>query len=152
MQWRSQDLEKYVGAKEYIDTLIVPLIPISFSVDEKLESLASQGEVLAILMNELERELHGRIMLSPTYHYLTTNHVTEEMNRLNQWIKDIKQQPFKHIFLVSYDASWKKDEQLLDGSYIWISSIPSVSLDSKEMQQFVKDQIKQLNTLLQTYW
>lgn len=152
MQWTSNDLQKYVQEKEYIDTLLVPLIPISFSRDEKLNELAFKGQVLTILMNELERELHGRVLLSLSYPYLSTDSIVKEVDRLNQWIEDAQQQPFEHIFLISHDVNWKKHEQLLSGSYIWLSNIPSVQIDSKEMEQFIREQMKQLNTLLQTYW
>lgn len=152
MRWNANDLEMYKKEKQYIDTLVVPLIPISFTMNQKTSDLAFKGEVLSILMGELERELHGRVFLTPSFTYLQSKSLKGEINRLNQWIESILEQPFKHIFLISHDAHWKKDEQDLKGSYVWISNIPSTPLDSEETKRFINGQLEQLVDLFQTYW
>jgi len=146
------DLEKYIQAKEYVDTLMIPLLPISFSNDNQMKDQASQSEVLSILMNELERELHGRVLLTPSFFYLTSADQEKKINLLNEWIADAQEQPFKHVFLVTYDSSWKKDERALDGSLLWIPSVKSGDIHSEEMNNFIRDQVEQLVELIRTYW
>ncbi|MFD1849524.1 DUF2487 family protein [Oceanobacillus bengalensis] len=150
MRWQKSDVDKYVSAKEYIDTLIIPLI--DFQMDQDLENNAFQNEVLTILSNELEKELTGRIMLAPSYYYIKTFDKDQEIVRLNHWVENVKKQPFKHIFLLSFDPAWKKSEQALDASFVWIPKIQSGDIGSKEMQHTIREQVKQIGELIRSYW
>ena len=40
MKWRDSDLKQYKNTKEYIDTIIIPIIPFQMSQDDDLEKLA----------------------------------------------------------------------------------------------------------------
>src|SRR5690625_2899486 len=93
LRWNKTDLAKYLTAKEYIDTLIVPLIPFSFSDENQYEKNAFLKEVLTLFTNEIEKELHGRVLLSPEYNYLKSNEKDFEISRLNQWIENAQTQP-----------------------------------------------------------
>ena len=73
MKWFQNDLQKYGQAKEYIDTLLIPLQSFHFSEEENLTKDAFQREVLSIYANEIEKELSGRLMLAPTYFYLKSS-------------------------------------------------------------------------------
>lgn len=70
MQWKKVDIERYREAKTYIDTLFMPLIPFQLSSDDELGKHAFQSEALTIFLNELEKELSGRVFLTPAYTYL----------------------------------------------------------------------------------
>lgn len=152
MKWKKSDLEKYVPEKEYIDTLVVPLFPIVFSNDHQLANQALQTEILSILTNELEQELAGRVLLTPSYNYLKSTNKELEISRVNDWVKDAKKQPFKHVFLITYDPSWKKNERNLDGSLLWIPSITPDDTHSEEMKKFIRNQVNQLVELIKSYW
>src|SRR5699024_12531201 len=127
-------------------------LPISFSNDNQMKDQASQSEVLSILMNELERELHGRVLLTPSFFYLTSADQEKKINLLNEWIADAQEQPFKHVFLVTYDSSWNKDERALDGSLLWIPSVKSGDIHSEEMNNFIGEQVEQLVEFIRTIW
>src|SRR5690625_7074518 len=118
MKWNKIDLERYLESKEYVDTLLIPLFPFQLSLDQDIAKMAFQSEVLAILLNELEKELTGRVMLSPAYHYLNSETKDNEIERINGWIQDAKTQPFTHVFLVTFDTGWKKREGSLNGSLL----------------------------------
>ena len=153
MKWKKSDLEKYIPEKEYIDTLMISLIPILFSNDRQLADQAFKSEVLAILTNELEQELAGRILLSPPYHYLKSKDLTIDIQRLNEWIKDAQMQPFKHVFFITYDSSWKRNERDLKGdSLLWIPSVKTSDVFSDEMNNFIRGQVEQLIELIRSYW
>ncbi|RDW19063.1 DUF2487 domain-containing protein [Oceanobacillus arenosus] len=148
MKWRSSDLKQYQNAKEYIDTVIIPIIP--FQID--LEMLAFQSEVLTIFANEIEKELAGRVMLMPTYSYLKTVDPQSEINRINAWIANIKEQPFTNVFLLTFDANWKKNEKEVHGHLLWLPSVKSGNLQSNEMKAMIRDQTNQIIELIQVYW
>src|SRR5690625_5246866 len=131
---------------------MIPLLPVKFSSDHELAQQAFQNEVLSILINELEQELTGRILLSPSYSYLKLTDKTKEINRLNNWIQDARTQPFNHVFFITYDSSWKKDEQDLNGTLLWIPSVKTGDVYSEEMSGFIRDQVDQLVELIRSYW
>lgn len=152
MKWRKDDLGKYVGAKEYIDTLLIPLISLQFSNDGEAEKLAFQQKVMSILANEIETELSGRLMLVPNYSYLKNSDKGTEAERINQWIEDVQQQPFKHIILLTFDASWRKHEKELNGHLLWLPGMKNGDLQSKETHQLLQDQVQELSEIIRSYW
>lgn len=152
MQWSNVDIKRYSQAKEYIDTLFIPLIPFQLSVDNDLSKHAFQYESLTIFLNELEKELSGRVLLTPTYHYLTHTSKAEETNRIEHWVKDARKQPFDHIFFFTHDATWKKYEKDLDGSLIWIPGSSVGNVQSNEFVQLIRDQVMQISELIRSYW
>ncbi|MBT2214257.1 DUF2487 family protein [Virgibacillus dakarensis] len=152
MQWVKQDLQQYIQAKEYVDTVIIPLIPFQLSQGASIDIGAFQGEVLTIFTKEIEKELTGRVLLVPNYYYLPSEIKDAEVKRLNLWVKEITAQPFKHVFFVTFDAKWKKHEQLLDGTLIWLPGIKTGDIHSQEMRTFVNDQVNQISELIKSYW
>lgn len=152
MKWKKTDLNQYKQAKEYIDTIVVPLVPFHLSGDNDLEKSAFQSEVLSVFTTEIENELTGRIMLIPNYHYLKSANKEVETDRLNTWVEDMQKQPFTHIFFVTFDASWKKSEQAMNGTLLWLPGLHSGSLHSKEMHALIRDQVEQIGELIRSYW
>lgn len=63
MNWNGRDTESFQQQKEYVDTALVPLIPISFESDMK--ETASQYEFMQLLTTLLEKQFKGRILLIP---------------------------------------------------------------------------------------
>ena len=152
MKWEANDLERYLSAKEYIDTAIIPLQPFQLFDEEKLEEDAFQREVLKIFSLEIEKELSGRTMLTPTYNYLKSSDISNEITRLNSWIEEINHQPFKTIILLTFESKWKKVEKELNGSMIWLPGIKSGDLRSPETLNLIKNQVEQTSELIKSYW
>ena len=151
MKWFQNDLEKYGQAKEYIDTLLIPLQGFQLSEDASLVNDAFHREVLAIYANEIEKELSGRLMLAPTFFYLKSSDPEKEISRLNEWIADVKQQPFTNIFLMSFDNRWKKVERELDGDLLWLPGMKPMDIHSKEAVTIIRNQIEQISELIRSY-
>lgn len=152
MRWKKEQLEKYVQAKEYIDTILLPVIPFQMGDDEESVKTSVQSELMNIFALEIERELTGRVMLAPSYYYLKTMSKEAEAARMNDWIEDMKQQPYKHIFLLTFDAGWKKHERQLDGSLLWLPAIQTGDMQSEELKGFVRDQTAQISEVIRTFW
>lgn len=152
MKWIKEDIEKYIQAKEYIDTLIIPLLPFDLSEDKEMPKIAFQGEVISIFVRELEKELMGRVVLTPSYYYNNNADKKNEIERINTWVEDAQKQPFEHVFFVTFDATWKKEEKDLKGSLIWLPSNHSVTINSKEMITIIRDQVEEVGELIRSYW
>lgn len=152
MRWIKKDIQQYIQAKEYVDTIIVPLTPFHLSNDSELVKSGSQGEVLSVFIKEIEKDLAGRVMLTPNYTYLKKADKQQEVSRLNEWIAESSEQPFNHTFLITFDSTWKKYEQTLNGTLLWLPGIQSGDPYAKEMQGVIQDQVTQINELIQSYW
>lgn len=152
MQWRKQDFEQYIKAKEYVDTLIVPLLPYQLSQESAFGQDAFRGEVLHIFTNSIEKELTGRILLTPSYSYLRTKDLKPEVERLNTWAENALTQPFAYVFFLTFDANWKKHEPNLQGSLIWLPITQTGDIHSEEMRTFIQAQVSQISELIKSYW
>ncbi len=152
MKWNEEDLKKYISAKEYIDTAIIPLQAVQLSEDAQLERDAFQAEVLSIYANEIEKELSGRVLLMPTYHYLKTNDLIDESNRFNGWVRDLQKQPFKEVFAFTFEPSWRKMEKELDCHVLWFPGMKDGNVKSTEAVQLIRSQVEQISELIRSYW
>ncbi|GGC87373.1 hypothetical protein GCM10007216_17600 [Thalassobacillus devorans] len=151
MKWNQHDISQYVEAKEYIDTLIVPLIPFGAKKDEQMKTQAFQKELLTMFVNEIEKEYKGRIVLLPEYYYLSGK-VNEETARLNHWVEEFTELPFEHVFLFTFDVNWRKASKDVDGEVIWLPGLQSGNLQSSEAQSFIKEQVSQIAEMIRSYW
>lgn len=151
MKWHSKDIKQYSKAKEFVDTLFIPLIPFHLSSGD-VEKRALQNEVMSIYANEIEQSLTGRVMLVPHYYYLSSKDLQLEVERLNEWIQSTNNELFKHVFLLTFDSTWRKFEQQLDGTLIWLPGMYSGKIYSEEVTQMISDQVEELIELIRSYW
>lgn len=152
MKWTKTDMEKYKDAKEFVDTLLIPLSPFELGDDASLEKHSFQQEVLHIFAHEIEQLLAGRLLLIPSYMYLKSTEREAEVARIEYFIENAKKQPFTHVFYLTFDAEWRKHEANLQGNVLWVPSLKSGDLKSKEVQALIRDQVEQLAELIRTYW
>jgi len=87
MKWVTKDMDVYIQAKEYVDTAVIPLIPVS--LEGNLKNTVSMGEFITILSNEVERQFKGRIILFPAFTYSNGEELEMAKVRLNQWTSDL---------------------------------------------------------------
>lgn len=152
MKWYKDDLNKYISAKEFIDTIIIPVQGFQLSQDSSLEKDAFQGEVLSIYANEIEKELSGRVMLLPIYTYFKNTRMENEVTRLNEWVNEVLKQPFKTVFILTLDMNWKKIEKELEGNLLWLPGMKPTDLHSSEAVQLIRNQVGEISDLIRAYW
>ncbi len=146
MNWNSKDLDTYFQQKEYIDTLLVPLLKID-TTPEQLKASTSSTEFLMHLSNFIETQFKGRMMVMPPFTY-TQSTSLNEMGEVLQ--KDLQQLEFKHIFYLTTDREWTDVETY--GEMIWIPSIPLESMDKQLRQTIIEDQLRQVLPTLTKKW
>ncbi|MFD1450000.1 MULTISPECIES: DUF2487 family protein [Oceanobacillus] len=152
MKWTSVDLQKYNQAKEYIDTIIVPLAPFQIGALEASAKNADQYDVLTLFARELEKELMGRIMLTPIYTYITSAEKLQEAERINEWTNHFKEQPFKQVLYISFDPSWRKIANDLEGEFIWLPTASLKDADPAAVKGIIRDQTLQTVELIKSFW
>ncbi|MBD8006364.1 YpiF family protein [Bacillus norwichensis] len=142
MQWKTNDIEVYLEEKEYIDTAVVPLIPISLG--RSIKQSVEQGEFIQLLSLHLERQFKGRMLFLPACTYLSDHEESKKFGDLLEWEKMIKDSGFKFVFFLTSDQIWRSMEQLAPESLLFIPSIPLNNMDDQYKQSIMEDQVKQL--------
>ncbi|NEU31156.1 YpiF family protein [bacterium LRH843] len=150
MKWQTKEIDTYLKEKEYVDTAIIPLIPISWQ--KEVKSTVALGEFISIIALEVERQFQGRVIHFPPFAYLKDEEVDIRVGRLREWMEELKKGDIKHIFFLTSDAEWKVVEQQLEDGLIWLPSIPLEHLDEKYKRDIITEQIKQLIPVLINKW
>ncbi len=150
MKWQIKEIDIYLQAKEYVDTAIIPLIPISWGND--IKSTVQMGEFIHLISDELERQFKGRVFQFPPYTYLKTEKLEERLIKMNEWHEHLKDSGFHHIIYLTSDVDWKQIESDLNDTLLWVPSIPLEHLDQKYKVETLSNQIKQMIPILTNKW
>ncbi|MGG4267352.1 YpiF family protein [Peribacillus simplex] len=148
MKWTAKDIDMYMQSKEYVDTVLIPLVPLSFG--RQMKQTGSMNEFLTILSLEIEKQMKGRILLLPTFHYLSDE--MDKAERLNRWANEVKAKDFKHIFFLTSDFEWKKEEKELENNLVWIPAIPLESLETEQAREMINQQVIQILDIFTYNW
>ena len=151
MKWTSKDITVFEQSKEYIDTVVIPLIPINFSAN--IKQTASLGEYINILSNELERQFKGRIILLPSFTYLTSSDQQGKVTAINEYVKHLIENEIKHVFLLTSDNFWNGvASEITEAKVMWLPSIPLEDMEEKYKQKIITDQMNQLLPIFIQKW
>lgn len=150
MKWVAKDIDMFIGAKEYVDTIVLPLLPVSFGDD--IKQTASMTEFISLLAGQIERQFKGRLLMLPGYTYIKNNSEEKLLEYVKEWEEEFIKQQFKHIFYVTSDSDWKSREDELQGSLIWLPYLPLEHMDENYRNSILDDQVKQMINLFIKKW
>lgn len=148
MKWNVKDVEMYQQARAYVDTVLVPLVPIAF--DNQMQQMASSSECITMLSMEIEKMFKGRIFLNPIIYYVNDDH--QKIATLKIWEKEWKRAQFKHIFFLSSDDSWQIEAKDDLDSFLFIPYITFEHLDKEQVLQVIKEQSQLLIDKFTNKW
>lgn len=148
MKWTAKDLDMYMQSKEYVDTVLIPLVPLSFK--GLMKQTGSMNEFLTILSLEIEKQMKGRILLLPTFHYLSDE--MDKVERLKRWANEVKENNFEHVFFLTSDFEWKKEERELENNLVWIPAIPLEGLEIEQAREMINQQVLQILDIFSYNW
>lgn len=145
-----KDYSTFFQSKEYIDTVFVPIIPVSF--DKNGEAEANASEFIQLIATEVERQFRGRILLLPPLVYFTTYTVNDRQEIITRWINNIIKEKFNHIFFISSNSAWTNIIENIGGNHIWIPTIPLEYVDEKNKKRLIEKQANQIFDFFITEW
>ncbi|CAH0345535.1 YpiF family protein [Bacillus sp. CECT 9360] len=148
MRWTPKDIDTFEEAREYIDTVLIPLVPVS--IEKGMKQSASMYDFINMLTAAIENQFKGRIMLLPSLTYLTSLSMDKRMDQVKAWMAEVDS--FKNICFITSDNEWKALEQELEGSLIWMPSIPLEHLDDNQIRAMINDQARQVFDLFTRKW
>ncbi|MCA1063174.1 YpiF family protein [Rossellomorea sp. AcN35-11] len=150
MKWNVKDIGVFETEKEYIDTAVIPIIPVDFH--KNMKASAAQSEFITLLTFHLERQFKGRMIMTPPFTYVMASPREEEAARLNRWAGELSDSGVKHTFFLTSDSEWKRAEEELHDRLIWVPSIPLEHLDEQYKHSIMEDQVKQLLNVIVQKW
>ncbi|MGG4168471.1 YpiF family protein [Rossellomorea vietnamensis] len=150
MNWNVKDIEVFEAEKAYVDTAVIPVVPVDFGEDIRVS--AAQSEFINLLTLHLERQFKGRMMMIPSFTYRMSSSMDSEVSELSQWAEELTGSGVKHVFFLTSDSGWKKVEDKLGEGLIWVPSIPLENLDEQYKHSIMEDQVKQLLNVIVQKW
>ncbi|MBS4209773.1 YpiF family protein [Bacillus sp. FJAT-50079] len=140
MNWNAQDVELYLQERDYIDTAVIPLLPISFQ--SGIRAAAEQGEYTTLFSMHLERQFKGRMLFFPPFTYVDEPETMIEM--LQKWEEKIMESGFLHVFFLTSDGRWTSLQEHLKGSLFYVPSVPLQHMEDKYKHSIMEDQLKKM--------
>jgi len=150
MKWKVHEIDTYNQAKEYVDTAVIPLIPLHWGKGEK--DTIAMGEFTEYITDRIENQFTGRVFLMPSFTYLKTEISSDKIRRLKEWDRHLFQQGFKYIFYVTSDFEWKSLDKQLPDELIWIPAISSETMNSTQLKKTIEQQTEQIMPLFTGKW
>ncbi|MCL7745926.1 YpiF family protein [Halalkalibacter alkaliphilus] len=150
MKWQATEMDTYLQAKEYVDTAIIPLIPLSWQ--KEVKQTVAMGEFISIITGEVEKQFHGRVVQFPSFAYLKSEKFDKRLERLSEWQEELRAGGINHIVFLTSDGEWKTVEGELDGMLLWMPTIPLEHMDVTYKKDVISDQMKQLIPILTNQW
>lgn len=146
MNFNAQDIDVVESQKQYIDTVLIPLIHIDFT-SKKIKNSAVDANFLLSVTHFVEMQLKGRLLLLPPTTY-TESTLPESL--LPNMQQQLVEAGFKHIVFITSDLRWKTHEQSY--SIIWLPAIPLESMDNSMKAKILEEQLKQVIPYLTDAW
>ncbi len=150
MKWNPKDIEKYKGAKEYVDTVILPLNGITF--EGGMIQSASMNEFISILTQEIENQFKGRVLLLPQLTYCSDWESGLLRDTILRWHETLTRQEFKHVFYITADEEWKKEDGIPENSLIWTASLPLEHMEDKYKKPLIEEQVQEIMQKIIRLW
>ncbi|WP_062356366.1 YpiF family protein [Bacillus kwashiorkori] len=149
-RWNAKDSLLYLDSKQYVDTVLIPVIPISLR--DNCKESANAAEFIQLLCLQLEKQFRGRILLMPSFPYLPNSNDSQNVFLLEPFMDELKSANFKHIVFLSTESVLKKYVEDFGGDFIWVPSIPLDSMEDSYKLSIMDNQVKQLLNIIVDIW
>lgn len=64
----------------------------------------------------------------------------------------MKENDFEHVFFLTSDFEWKKEERELDNNLVWIPAIPLEGLEIEQAREMINQQVLQILDIFSYNW
>ena len=145
MNYNAKDIEQFLNQKQFIDTAIVPMLPVDFSTESGMRS-GSEADFLMSLVTYVEKQFKGRVFLTPPFPYFQkTGNI--DINDIHDHLIEAG---FQHVLFITCDARWKQIQPEL--SVMWLPAIPLESLELDVKNRILQDQLNYVIPHLTKMW
>lgn len=145
MYFNGKDIEQFQVQKQFIDTVIVPILNVSFA-DATMRQSGSEAEFLMSLTAFIEQQFKGRLMLLPPFSYFEEAKETMDLQAIYQQLLD---SGFKHVFFLTSDQRFANEKEF---PVVWLPAIPLESMDKTVKQRILEDQLQQVVPIFTRAW
>lgn len=143
MRFDGMDALKSLTERQYVDTLIVPLVELAF--DEEMVRKAESYEVVQAVALETERQLSGRTMLNPTLSYLD---VEAGRGLAEAIVAKATASGFTYVLFISSDVRFKAFELPI----IFVPPLALKGMSGEQSHTMVQNFATQVITELSSRW
>ena len=145
MNYNANDIDVFLQQKDFIDTAIVPLLPIDFSSTGGKQS-GSAADYIVNVVSFIEKQFKGRIFLTPTFSYFLKKGNID----LENIVLNLRDSGFKYILFITTDQSYAKLSE--DYDILWLPAIPLESMDTSVKIRILQEQLNLVIPKLTTLW
>jgi hypothetical protein len=117
-----------------------------------MKQSASMSEFIMLLVNHLERQFTGRLLLFPAFTYLKNENEEKLLSDINNWTDGAKMCEIRHIFYVTSDSDWKMFEEKINADVLWMPSLPLENMDDSQKMSLIDSQVKQILNIFTKKW
>lgn len=146
MEWKAKDIDVFIKEKDYIDTAVVPLIPVTGGT--AMKQAAEKAEFTQLLSLYLERQFKGRMLLFPPCSYFLGENPDSNLDLLNKWEANLKEAGFQYIFFLTSDKDWEG----MSSSVLFVPSVPFEHMEEQYKQSIMEEQLKKLMIEIAKNW
>ncbi|PYZ98409.1 hypothetical protein CR205_07400 [Alteribacter lacisalsi] len=150
MKWNTTDADMYLKAREYVDTAVIPLVPLNWEKDFK--GTVARGEFISLIADEIEKQFKGRVYQVPPFTYLAHESDSSKTERLAKWDRHLYENGFSHVIYLTSDGDWKRVEKDLTDTLLWIPALPLENVEPAYAKDMVSQQIKQILPMITDKW
>ena len=144
MNYNANDIEQFLSQKQFIDTAVVPLLPIDFSSEGGMRS-GSDADFLMSLVTYVEKQFKGRIFLTPPFPYFQKKGKID----ISDIHKNLVEEGFQHVLFLTTDMNW---QNVHDFDILWLPAIPLEAMDHEVKNRILQDQLNYVIPKLTTTW
>lgn len=153
MRWENDTIDQYLAAREYIDTLIMPIIKIDLS--ENLREAVYMSSLISNFALQLEEQIKGRVLLVPGFTY--AGEITENViGLLNGLSEQAKLAGFKNVVFLTQNNEWEQRQNELDGAILKLdveapkeNELPHYKMNVDEIRQIAERYVAKVVQLWQ---
>ncbi|MGL4522638.1 MAG: DUF2487 family protein [Bacilli bacterium] len=142
MKWTKEDITTFTPHKEYIDTLIVPIMPIDLKWNEDSAACKEQLEHVVIFV---EQQLKGRAFVLPIVPIL--DGISHES--VNRWQEEGESAGYRYVQCITVVRGFgvQTAQTILPLPYINVEG-----LSEEQRPQFLRQQADELISHIEKLW
>ncbi|MFA7743835.1 DUF2487 family protein [Salinicoccus roseus] len=140
MLYNHQDLKVLKDEIEFVDTAVIPFA--NADMDDGAKSNASDMEMIQTVTIQLEKQLKGRLFITPAV--MTVEQITSV---LESYIEQLKSYGFKKIIVLTHH-----DLKLEDAHFIVLNRIPLEDMSLEMKMSLINDEVKDVMKRIIAIW